>query len=348
MGSGHSFVPLCATDGDLISLDDLQGVLSIDRQNRTAEVWAGTKIYQLGIPLSAQGLAMRNLGDIDRQSLAGAISTGTHGTGRSLASLSTQVRRLQLIDGSGELRTIDGDSLQAAALSLGALGVMTRVTLDLVPAYLLRQRTWVEGFDECMSRLDERIEQHRHFEYFYTAAKDRCLCKSLDVVVDRPVQLEEVRNADGSRSRVGPSHRILPSLRSFKFQEIEFSVPEGAGQECMKELRRLLRERFTEVAWPIEYRTQAADNLWLSPAFDRQVVTLSAHQGAGLAFEAFFSQVERICLDHGGRPHWGKWHTRDRGFFESRLPGWSQFREQRLRLDPEGRFSNPYLQHVLG
>ncbi len=350
LGSGHSFVPLCATDGVLVELDDLQGIVTIDRDRRRVEVWAGTKLYQLGMPLRAEGLAMENLGDIDRQSLAGAISTGTHGTGRALRSLSTQVVGLRLVTAAGELFDIGADEatgtsdlLRAAALSLGAFGVITRVTLRVLPAYRLRERTWTESFDESLGRLEERVSGHRHFEFFWWPKTDRCFLKTLDPTLDPAAPRDAAAG-----ERVGPSDHILPSLRFHKFNEIEYAVPAASGPACVRELRSLIVERFSALEWPLEYRTLAADELMLSPTGGRDVVTISAHQAAGLPHEAEFSAIESVLLDHGGRPHWGKWHSRGPEFFERAYPEWQSFLAVRRRLDPMGLFLNEYLAQLFG
>ena len=181
-GTGHSFTPLCASAGVLVSLDGMQGLVATDHE--TATFWAGTKLHQVGDPLWAAGLALANMGDIDRQALAGAISTGTHGTGPALGSISTQVAGLRLALASGELvdcsPTEEPELFKAAQVSLGALGIITQVTLRCLPAYRLHERTWVAGFDECMAQLDEFIANNRHFEFFWVPSEDVCAMKTLN------------------------------------------------------------------------------------------------------------------------------------------------------------------------
>ncbi|RLT40431.1 MAG: FAD-binding protein, partial [Chloroflexi bacterium] len=195
VGSGHSFQPLCATDGLLLTLDDLQGVVSADSTSGLATVWAGTKLHALGGPLLAADLALENMGDIDRQSVAGAISTATHGTGAALRNLSSQVVGLRLVTAAGDVLEIDGDSapatFKAAQVSIGSLGIITQATLACLPAYRLHERTWAEPFAECMERLDERIAATRHFEFFWVPGEDVAACKALQPVETESWQVPE-------------------------------------------------------------------------------------------------------------------------------------------------------------
>ncbi len=358
-GTGHSFVPLCATDGVLLSLDQLQGVIAADRERLEATIRAGTKLHQLGEPLLAAGMAMANMGDIDRQALAGAVSTGTHGTGRDLGSISTQVVGLRLVLASGELLDCSAEQepavFAAARVSLGALGVLSRVTLRLLPAYRLHERTWVASFDECMADLDRLIGATRHFEFFWSPQEDACAMKALHPTArERLEEAAPVPPADGRLARyVKPeridwSFRILPSERNLRFNEMEFAVPAASGPDCMREIRQLMRQRHPDVAWPVEYRTLRTDDIPLSPACGRDAVTISIHQAAELPYRAFFADAEAIFRNHRGRPHWGKvhWHTaRD---LRDLYPAWDAFQAVRARLDPAGRFLNPYLRELFG
>lgn len=274
VGTGHSFVPLCASDEILISLDGLQGVIqphpraqaapaspetrfSVSGEAEKVTVWAGTKLHQLGDPLWTMGLALENMGDIDRQAIAGAVSTGTHGTGRTLGSISTQVVGLRLVIASGEViecsSTVEPELFQAAQVSLGALGVITQITLRLLPAYQLHEHTWVTPFADCLTQLDELINSNRHFEFFWAPSEDACAMKALNPIPEgAPLPTLELveRAANGAASkggvpltgrlpryigddRIDRSYRIFPSERNLKFNEIEFAVPVANGPACL-------------------------------------------------------------------------------------------------------------------
>jgi FAD/FMN-containing dehydrogenase len=394
VGSGHSFTPLCATDGLLISLDGLQGLLHNEATPRVESthkkplhpnqrlttpahrpptieyasvlkdsghlqsVWAGTKLYALGDPLWERRLALANMGDIDRQALAGAISTGTHGTGRSLGSLSTQVAGLRLVLASGELLdcspTQEPELFKAAQVSLGALGVVSQVTLRCLPAYYLHERTWVAPFDQCLAELDQHIQANRHFEFFWVPEFDACAMKTLNPVDEHKPGLFTTEGEAAGRlaryvraERIDRSYRIFPSERTLKFNEIEFAVAAEYGSSCLGELRELMQRRYPTVVWPIEYRTLAADDLWLSPAYGRETVTISLHQAAELSYQPFFAEAEAIFRNHQGRPHWGKIHTHTARELTQLYPQWERFQTVRQRLDPDGRFLNDYLRRLL-
>lgn len=356
-GTGHSFSPLCATAGLLLSLDRLQGVINIDTEQQQATIWAGTKLHQIGEPLLDAGLAMENLGDIDRQSFAGAISTGTHGTGVSLGSLSTQVVGLRLVLGSGEL--LDCSPFQApeifnvARVSLGALGVITRITLQLIPAYRLHERTWVASTDECLERLPELTHASRHFEFFWSPHDDACAMKALRPTDAAPGVIGQAPAVDGRLARyikperVDWSHRIFPSDRDIRFNEIEFALPATHGPESFRELRQMMCQRHPEVAWPVEYRTLHSDDIPLSPATGRETVTISLHQDASLPYDEFFRDAEAIFRNHQGRPHWGKLHWHDERDLPKLYPAWERFLAVHQDVDPERRFLNPYLTRLL-
>jgi FAD/FMN-containing dehydrogenase len=359
VGSGHSFQPLCATDGLLLSLDDLQGIVATDSASGLATVWAGTKLHALGGPLLEAGLALENMGDIDRQSVAGAISTGTHGTGPALRNLSSQVVGLRLVTAAGEIveLSVDGDPslFKAAQVSLGSLGVITQATLRCLPAYRLHERTWAEPFADCMARLDERIAATRHFEFFWVPGEDVAACKALQPVETETWQVSEDPPGLSERLRryIGPervdwSHRIFPSERNNRFVEMEFAVPAGDGPACMHEIRALMQQQHPDVQWPVEYRTLAADDSWLSPAYQRESVTISVHQAADLPYADFFADAEAVFRNYRGRPHWGKLHSHTATDFAQLYPRWNDFLALRQELDPEGRFLNGHIRHIFG
>ncbi|MEZ4735240.1 MAG: D-arabinono-1,4-lactone oxidase [Caldilineaceae bacterium] len=386
-GTGHSFTPLCASNALLVSLDGLQGLTpspalpqlgggsvapaddSLPNLGRTREGYAtfgaGTKLHQMGDPLWDAGLAMANMGDIDRQALAGAVSTGTHGTGPTLGSISTQAVGLRLLLASGEIvdcsAAQETELFKAAQVSLGALGIITQVTLRCLPAYRLHERTWVAGFDECMSQLDTLIANNRHFEFFWVPSEDVCAMKTLN-----PTTTETLESPNGAErplcdqpsvtgrlaryvreEKIDRSYRIFPSERNLKFNETEFAVPAASGPDCLREIRQLMQRRYPAVLWPIEYRTLAADDIPLSPAYGRATVTISVHQAAELPYQPFFADVEAIFRNHQGRPHWGKIHTNTARELTELYPAWGDFQAVRAQVDPTGLFLNEHLRTIL-
>jgi FAD/FMN-containing dehydrogenase len=358
-GTGHSFTPLCAVDDTLISLDGLQGVISADLKAREAVIWAGTTISRLGNPLRAEGLALANQGDVDYQALAGAIATGTHGTGIHFGSLSSQVVGLEILLASGERITcsekIEPALFKAAQLSLGLLGVITRIRMRLLPAYRLHERTWVATFEQTMAHMEEQVRDNEHFEFFWLPRFDASAMKALNSTDAEIGGAEEpaVPAPLGSierytrPERVDWSYKIFPSERTVKFVEMEFAVPIANGPDCFRELRELMREKHPDVSWPIEYRTLRRDDIYLSPAYERDSVTLSLHQSYDLPYRDFFADAAAVFRNHKGRPHWAKLHKYTTADLRVCYPRWDAFQEQRERVDPHGRFLNPYLRRLM-
>ena len=341
IGSAHSFVPFW-TDDILLSLDHMKGITEINTTNQQVTMWAGTKLHEIGVPLWAAGLSMINMGDIDRQSIAGAIGTGTHGTGRDLQNISNQVVSIRLMQANGDVVTLDhddGDLFSAAQVSMGTLGVVTQVTLQAIKSYHLVERTWEASVEECGVALEEFIEANRHFEFFWDPSRDLCEMKTLNPV--------EMGFTQGDLP-VGPAHEIIPSARDLAFNEIEFSVPYDSGWDCFLELRALMKNKYPDVRWPLEYRTLAADQSLLSSANGRKTVTISAHESNRRDHVAFFLEVENLFRRYDGRPHWGKVHTHKQSELSGRLPGFDRFCEVRRSLDPEGRFLNSFLNGIFG
>lgn len=346
-GSGHSFTPLCRSNEVLVSTDNLRGVLSTDLAKREAVVLGGTKLFEMHEPLRAAGLAMENMGDIDRQAIAGAIATGTHGTGKGLRSISNQVVGLTIATADGSIvdcsDEADRELFKAAQVGLGALGVVLEVRMRLLPAYRLHEKLWRAPFDDVFAKLDEHIASNRHFEFFWVSQGDVCSVKTLHPTERAPDPLDGLEG-----ERIDHSDRIFPSIRSRKFNEIEFSVPEEHGPGCLLELRELMMTKHTDIVMPLEYRTVGADDIPLSTAYDRETVTISAHQLAQESHEAFFADCEAVFRNHNGRPHWGKMHTHTPADLEAQYPKWNDFHDVRRRIDPERRLMNDYLRALFG
>lgn len=344
-GRGHSFSPLCATDGTVLVLDRLTGVLDVDADAGRATVAAGTPIAELGTPLRAAGLAFANQGDIDRQAIAGAVGTGTHGTGPTLGSFSTAVAGVRLVDAAGEFHDLapGDDRFEVARLSLGAAGVVTALTFDLVPTYRLHERTWREDVAECLGRLDERVAATRHYEFWWFPHRDRVESKALALTDADPDPLDDRR-----WERIGHSDVIFPSDRDLPFVEMEYSIPAEAGPAAFDAVRRLWLDDHPEVVWPIEYRTVAADDVWLSPFQGRASVTISIHQAVDEPWEAAFRDAEAVFRAYGGRPHWGKLHHLDAAAAAEAYPSWADWWRVRDSMDPGGAFLNDHLRGLAG
>ena len=358
-GTGHSFLPLVAADGVILDLAGYAGLDGHDPALHTAVVRSGTKLHALGELLHPLGLAMENMGDVDVQAVAGAVGTGTHGTGPTFGNIPTQVAALRLVTAGGEIVTCsereEPDLFHAARVSLGMLGVISTLTMQLVPAFRLHERVWREPVADTLAKLDQRIAENEHYEFFWYPSLDVTECKTLNTTTLTPEELPpQQRRATGmaglaenigdqAGERIGWSHQIIPSERTRKFNEMEYSVPAELGPACFAAVRERMRSHHPDVVWPVEYRTLRADDSWLSNAYGRATVTLSIHQDARLPFEPFFRDIETIFAAHAGRPHWGKIHYRTRSDLTALYPQFEQFIALRRRLDPEGRFLNDFL-----
>jgi FAD-linked oxidoreductase len=384
-GTGHSFTPLVATDGVLLQPFGLTGVLHVD--NDTVTVGAGTMLHDLNLALHDRGLALANMGDITVQTVAGAIATGTHGTGRDSASLSAQVSGLEIVLADGSIvacsRGQDAQLFQAARLGLGAVGVVTAVTFDVVPSFLLHAVEEARRLDEVLESFDDLAATNDHVEFFWFPHTDRTLTK-LNNRVGRDVAaapLGRLRSwwddqvlsntvfgmvnrvgrtaprlvpainqvsgrALGRRDYVDTSFRVFGSPRRVRFTEQEYAVPRAALLPLLTELRELVNR--WQVSFPVEVRIAPADDVWLSAAHGRDTAWVAVHMFDRVAYRDYFAAVEQRALALGGRPHWGKLHTRDAAWCAAELPGFDRFAAVRDRVDPGRVFTNPHVRHVLG
>ena len=374
-GAGHSFMPLCETDGTLLVLDQLQGELEICPDGFSAWVPAGWPIHRLTAELWSLGLSLINQGDIDKQAIAGALSTGTHGTGASLGSLSTAAVGYRLIGPKGDLIECDAqqrpDLFQAQRLSLGALGVAVQARLSLAPAYRLRETVRAAPLGEVLESWDELIRAHRHVEFFVFPYADTAMLKSLEPVeagddaapsvwmenavlqlasdlawlapgLAAPLQ-RLLSSAISPATRAAPAHQIFPSERPTRFEEMEYEIPAEAGPAALRAAIGEVRRRGLPIIFPFEYRAVAADDIWLSPMQHRACVSISFHQYARMAWRDAFAAVERVFADHGGRPHWAKRHTLTSADVVRLYPDAGRWAEARRAADPEEKFLNTHL-----
>jgi FAD-linked oxidoreductase len=397
MGAGHSFTPLGAEARTLITLENLAGLIDTDTTSRRATVRAGTPLYALGPALFEQGLALINQGDIDRQALAGAVSTGTHGTGVGLGNFSSMVTGLRIATADGALIDADYESepdvFHAGRLSLGALGVVTRLTMQCREAYRLKERVWLMAANDCFDRLETLTSATRHFEFFWFPYADDVIAKSLEETEQeaRPPRPARKRPAEGDvmdaqdrlvrllfetgrrlpmltpsitrwltvqagrdaasaerkrRPRVRWSFEAFPSVRAIRFNEMEYALPAERGVDALREIVAMIRRKRINTVFPIEFRTIAADDVWLSPFQGRDSVTIAVHQYHKQSYERFFRDCEAIFRAHDGRPHWGKLHFLGARDLADLYPHWDDFQRVRHRLDPNGRFLNSHLRRI--
>ncbi|MGE0624311.1 MAG: D-arabinono-1,4-lactone oxidase [Pseudomonadales bacterium] len=342
-GATHSHAPLVVNDGGVIAdVGGLSGVLETDVGLGRAVVWAGSRIFSLGNALNLRGLAFANQGDIDQQAIAGAVATGTHGTGATLRNFSAQVLGLRLVLANGDIVDASPDQntelWQAARLHLGAFGIITRLTLAVRPRYRLSEQSWESTLEPVLADTDVHVRDNRHFEFFWYPQDDRAVVKTINETED---EAEYPLAEEGSRCAW--SHEVLPNYRPVPHTEMEYSVPAEHGIACMREIRDLLRNRFPDVAWPVEYRTLAADDVWLSTAYERDTVTISVHLGMDEDDGPYFRACEEVFRSHDGRPHWGKVHYLDGATLARIHPRWADWWRVRDAHDPRGTFLNAYL-----
>jgi L-gulonolactone oxidase len=385
--SGHSFTEAALTEGTMIRLEALNGVLDADRESGLVRVGGGTVLAELNEQLPGLGLAMENLGDIDRQTIAGAISTGTHGTGARLRNISSQVEGLELVLGDGSVRHLgaatDPELLRAARIGIGALGAISAVTLRCVPAFTLLRVDAPCPREEVLDSFDERADRHEHFELFSFPYSDLALVLERNRTEDPPrprgraaAYLNDVvlenwalealaatgkaiprlipalsrlagRLASGGRTS-DRSDRIFANERRVRFTEMEYALPREHGPEAARRVVEWVRANRYPVFFPIEMRVSAGDDASLSPAHERETAYIAVHQYRGMEWRPYFEAVEAIMDDYGGRPHWGKRHFQTAATLAPRYPAWEEFQRARDALDPGRVFANEYTQRVLG
>src|SRR5690349_16715879 len=315
-GTGHSFSPLCCTDGMVLSLAP-----SAPPPRQVGDglfaMWGGMPMYDIGAPLWDAGYSLANQGDIDVQRISGAIGTGTHGTGRQFQNLSSMVRALRLVTGEGEVLEIDRERdptlWSAAALSLGSLGVVTQVTMEAIPRYYLSVKTWLCELETYLETFPEIEAEYRNIEMYWLPKFDRCVVKAFDLAdTVVPVDTAAPLPPPGTIERfLRPLHadrayKVYPSVRTVPFVEMEFAVPQEAGPECVRELRRLILRHYPGLEWDVEYRSQAGDDLLLSPCYQRAGTCISVHQAVDLDYRRMFMECQAVFRSFQGRPHWGK------------------------------------------
>jgi FAD-linked oxidoreductase len=388
-GSGHSFTAVGAAHGIALDLSGWTGIVAADTGTGLVTVRSGTTLRTLNAALDRLGLAMTNLGDIDAQTISGAISTGTHGTGATFGGISTQIAALELVLADGSVVTCSEterpELFAAARVGLGAVGVISTVTLRTESSFVLKAEERAEPLEAVLDALDRHWESNDHFEFYYFPYGRKALTKRNNRLTAgaQPAPLGPVRRfyeyelmenaalaalcrigrripplvrpfgrlssvALSDRSYSDISHRVFVTHRRVHFVESEYAVPRAALREVIEELRAGIPRLADPIMLPIEVRAAAADDIWLSTAYQRESAYVAIHQYVGMPFRAYFDMFEAIAGAVGGRPHWGKMHTADAATLRTRYPRFDDFARVRAEVDPEGRFTNPYIDRVLG
>ncbi|NUK00066.1 FAD-binding protein [Streptomyces lunaelactis] len=387
VGTGHSFTAAAATDGVLIRPDLLTGIREIDRTAMTVTVEAGTPLKRLNTALAREGLSLANMGDIMDQTVAGATSTGTHGTGRDSASIAAQIKALELVTADGSVLTCsekeNPEIFAAARIGLGALGVVTAITFTVEPVFLLTAREEPMTFDKVTAEFDALFAENEHFEFYWFPHTGNCNTKrnnrsagpaappgqiggwiedellsngvfQLACSVGRavPATIPAIARissrALSARTYTDIPYKVFTSPRRVRFVEMEYALPREAAVGALREVRAMIERSPLRVSFPVEVRTAPADDIALSTASGRESAYIAVHLYRGTPYQSYFTAVERLMTAHGGRPHWGKVHTRDAAYFSEVYPRFGEFTALRERLDPERLFANDYLRRVLG
>ncbi len=350
VGAGHSWTPVAATEDLLVSLERMTGMVDHDREAGTATIRGGTVLGEATTAFQAEGLAMANLGDVSMQTVAGAFATGTHGTGTDFGNLATTLRGGRLVTGTGDVRTFGpgDDFLHAARVSLGSLGILTELELDLVPAYDLQRREYCTSFEECREAIGRLERENRNFDFYWYPRSDEVKLRLLNA----PGGGTDGEDVPGTLTQLetDPWHELIPEHNEIprKFEEMEYAVPADVAEECFLEIRDRIREEWRgEVGWRVLRRTVAPDDAYLSADHGRETVTMGIIQNAELPYEEYFRDIEAVFDHYDGRPHWGKRHTKRAGELRELYPEWDRFQEVRRECDPDGVFESDYMAELL-
>ncbi|WPB90390.1 D-arabinono-1,4-lactone oxidase [Streptomyces malaysiensis] len=387
VGTGHSFTTTAATDGLLIRPDRMASVRELDREAGTVTVAAGTPLRQLNETLAAHGLSLVNMGDIMEQTVAGATATGTHGTGRDSASIAAQIKGLELVTADGSVLRCSAEEnpeiFAAARIGIGALGVVSEITFGVEPEFLLTAREEPMPFDRVMADFQQLVAENEHFEFYWFPHTGNCNTKRnnrstgpaapvgrVSGWVDDELLSNGIFQVACSVGRAVPAtipgiakissralsartytdipYKVFTSPRRVRFLEMEYAVPREAAVTALRELKATVERSGLRVSFPVEVRTAPADDIALSTASGRETAYIAVHLYRGTPHRAYFTAAEQIMIAHGGRPHWGKLHSRDAAYLSGVYPRFGEFTAVRDRLDPDRLFTNDYLRRVLG
>ncbi|MCB0501918.1 MAG: FAD-binding protein [Bacteroidetes bacterium] len=381
VGAGHSFSPVVPSNEILSSLKELNGIVSYDIEKSQVVVKAGTHLYQLTPQLHELGLAFSNLGDIDRQTVGGAVSTSTHGTGSTLRSISSAVIGFKMVTAEGAIVECSADNnaelFYGGTVALGALGIVTEYTLQLEPTYKLKEVVYGASLKETMLNFSKLTEENRNFEFFPFLYSDSCVHKLMNVTNEAEKNLkhgffnddfwvssahvlsgQKVKNIKRvqdlgrkvytEEERVGYSHQIYSSPRNIRFNEIEYQLPIEKGLACLDELRYVGQKGDFPITYPIEVRTVEGDDFWMSPFYKRKSISISIHQIVDREFLPYFKAFDKVFCKYEGRPHWGKLTYQNKEYVSQMYSKYDDFVALKQKFDPTSRFSNDYLVKLFG
>lgn len=378
VGAGHSFMPLVPTDDTILSLSRLSGVVSHDASKNQATIWAGTRLGDIGEPLADTGQALLNMPDIDEQTLAGALGTATHGTGENIGCMSSFVEGLQLVTASGEIlecsRTQNPEIFNAARVNLGALGVVTQVTMQNTPKYRLKRETTWLPIEDILEQTESLASNNRNYEFYYIPFTGMGFTDVQNITTEPVSATDKIDQNDGAEDlklardmlswspklrefvlgtymktiskevTIANSWQNYASERNVRFNEMEYHLPRENMVAAFKEIRETVENNFPEVFFPFEIRYIQGDDIWLSPFYGRETCSIAVHRFFQEDYKPLFAAVEPILQKFGGRPHWGKLNTMTAAQLKQHYPKWDEFDQVRRQLDPQGKFLNAYLQ----
>lgn len=382
-GSSHSWTGLIETSESFLHLDNMQGLIEVDAVKKLIKARAGTKLFLFGDEAFKHHLALPNQGDVNHQSVAGALSTGTHGTGITLQSMANQLQALTIIAGKGEVVKINNDHhpdmMKALSVSLGSAGLITEATVKMTDAYKLKVETFAEDMNSALASYKQRLTDNRHLEMFYFPVGDWSMVKLMNQTNDEisahsnlqkvsELVLENwlfeglnilakstnsyasldkiIRKFVEHKTFVNWSHRAFPTARTVRFMEMEFNLPIEKFEEVFEELKASINKNKFQTLFPIEIRFVKGDDLWLSPAYQRDSVYFAIHTYITEDYRPYFEEMQNIFKRHGGRPHWGKWHGLTYKDLEAVYPKWHEFLKLRAELDPHGVWLNDHLRNL--
>lgn len=380
VGSGHSFTALVPTNDTLISTSYIRGVSAVSGSKFEADIGAGTQLSAIGPALNEMGQAMINMPDVDRQTMAGAISTATHGTGQTLQCMSAYVSEIELVTPNGELLVCNEednhDLFKAAQVGLGSLGLMTRIRMrNREPFRLKRQARW-HKYSEGMAEAEALAQQHRNFEFYVIPFTGMILSDALDETKEAPSIKEELDGNDGlmdlklardylgwsnelrelvlgtymktlsNETNIDHSHQIYATERNVRFNEMEYHLPADVGLKALDEVKTLIEKDFPQVFFPFECRFVKADDCWLSPFYQRDSISIAVHRYFEEDHKPLFSAIEPIFQKYGGRPHWGKLNSFTGDQFKDSYDRWDDFKKIRREMDPKDQLLNEYLASI--